>query len=364
MVVKMAFVHSLSGVTLTSANNRQTESAMPTRLGEKRLDNEGGNPWEIPEWEFPTGATVRRQLEFLTRFAVLAPSGHNRQPWKFRIRRDQIDILADRSRSMPTADPRDRELIMSCGTALHHLRVAMMHYGITPVVRIFPNLHEQNLVASIGFGPAFEPTVEQHQLFMAIRHRRTHRAPFVDRDIDEVARERLRAAVESEDVAVSLIGDANLKERIARLVSEGELSLLADSDYVADLSRWIRIPFGRGIASGLSTWRQRRARRLSKLTTSAPLLVVLSTPTDTAPAWLAAGQAISHVLLKAREFGIFGSFVNQPVVAANLRPKIAELTGGPAYPQIILRMGYGHETEPTQRRVAPSVTVHESPETP
>jgi hypothetical protein len=87
--------------------------------------------------------------------------------------------------------------------------------------------------------------------------------------------------------------------------------------------------------------------------------VILSTTTDTAPAWLATGQAISHVLLKAREYGIFASFINQPVIATSLRSQIVQITGGPSYPQIILRMGYGEETRPTKRRDASNVIVEE-----
>ena len=34
-------------------------------------------------------------LQELVRFATLAPSGHNTQPWRFRIERDRIDLLPD-----------------------------------------------------------------------------------------------------------------------------------------------------------------------------------------------------------------------------------------------------------------------------
>lgn len=299
---------------------------------------------------------MRRQLEFLARFAVLAPSGHNRQPWKFRIARDRIDILADRSRSMPTADPRDRELIMSCGAALHHLRVAMTHYGIQPVVRVFPNLHEPDLVASVSAGPSVQPGVEEHQLFMAIRHRRTHRAPFVDRAIDDTAQAGLRAAVEAESVVPFVIADATLKGRVADLVSTGEANLLSNARYVEDISKWIGSPTRPNLLGGVLNWRERRARKLSEITRGAPVLVVLSTPTDTAPAWLATGQAISHILLKAREYGIYASFINQPVVAEGLRSDIVAITGGPSYPQIILRMGYGVEIPASDRSTADRVT--------
>lgn len=346
----MQFIHPLG---LMAQHAPSADAPRTARRGSWRRR---ADPWSIEEWEYPAGAEMRRQLEFLARFAILAPSGHNRQPWKFRILRDRIDILADRSRSMPAADPRDRELIMSCGAALHHLRVAMVHYGIQPIVRVLPDLHDPDLVASVLPGPAVEPSVEQHQLFMAIRHRRTHRAPFRDRPIDEMAMKGIREAVEDEGVSAFLVDNPLLKERISTLVGDGETRLLADRGYVEDLAKWIGSPRP-GVFSGMLNWRERRAKRIAEIARSAPLLAILSTATDTAPAWLATGQAISHVLLKAREFGIYASFINQPVVATELRTKVQEITGGPTYPQIVLRMGYGEERSPSGRRPVARVTI-------
>ena len=41
--------------------------------------------WEIKEGDFPRGGSMREKLEFLVRYAILAPSSHNAQPWKFRV---------------------------------------------------------------------------------------------------------------------------------------------------------------------------------------------------------------------------------------------------------------------------------------
>src|SRR5581483_508153 len=57
--------------------------------------------------------------------ALQAPSVHNTQPWRWRIGDDTIDLLADRTRHLPSTDPDGRDLVISCGAALHHLRVAL-----------------------------------------------------------------------------------------------------------------------------------------------------------------------------------------------------------------------------------------------
>ena len=43
--------------------------------------------------------------------AVKAPSGHNTQPWLFRVQKDRIQILPDMSKSLPVVDPDNRESV-------------------------------------------------------------------------------------------------------------------------------------------------------------------------------------------------------------------------------------------------------------
>lgn len=62
-------------------------------------------------------ASLSEKLHFLLRYAILAPSGHNSQPWLFKIvgNNNIIEVYADRSRALPLVDPDERELIISCG---------------------------------------------------------------------------------------------------------------------------------------------------------------------------------------------------------------------------------------------------------
>src|SRR5918911_1973883 len=81
-------------------------------------------------------AAYLKKFNFLLRYAVLAPSGHNTQPWLFKIAgsNNTIEIYADRSRALPVVDPDDRELVISCGAALGTMRVALRRCGRVPGV--------------------------------------------------------------------------------------------------------------------------------------------------------------------------------------------------------------------------------------
>jgi len=49
------------------------------------------NPWEVRETDFRIAGTTAEQLRFLLQYAVLAPSGHNTQPWLFKIDGDAVE---------------------------------------------------------------------------------------------------------------------------------------------------------------------------------------------------------------------------------------------------------------------------------
>jgi hypothetical protein len=105
--------------------------------------------------------------------AILAPSSHNTQPWRFVSGGRELLICADRTRSLPNIDPFDRELIISCGAALFNLRVALAHFLIPVEITTLPYSAEPDVVARIAFpesGPALK---ELADLFNAITKRAT-----------------------------------------------------------------------------------------------------------------------------------------------------------------------------------------------
>jgi hypothetical protein len=96
------------------------------------------------------------------------------------------------------------------------------------------------------------------------------------------------------------------------------------------------------------------AARDQDIALHSPVLAVLGTNADDVPSWIAAGQALQSILLRARAEGVWASFLNQPIEVESLRPQLASTIGAEGYPQILLRLGYAADTAPTPRR-----TVHE-----
>jgi hypothetical protein len=135
-------------------------------------------PWLIDEADFYEIEDGRAQKEFLLRYAVLAPSGHNTQPWTFRIADEGVEVRPDYSRRLPVADPADRELMISIGAAITNLRVAAAHFGFESTT-----LYDGDGVL-IALRETCKPDEQLCALFPAITQRHTNRADFDRRPID------------------------------------------------------------------------------------------------------------------------------------------------------------------------------------
>ena len=51
--------------------------------------------WALSEDDFPRADALENQLGFLLRYAILAPSTKNSQPWAFSIQGNRIHLIVD-----------------------------------------------------------------------------------------------------------------------------------------------------------------------------------------------------------------------------------------------------------------------------
>ena len=71
--------------------------------------------------------------------AILAPNSHNRQPWLVDLREpDAITLHVDRERLLPMTDPWFRQVIVSQGTFIESLVLALRERGQAARVQLFP----------------------------------------------------------------------------------------------------------------------------------------------------------------------------------------------------------------------------------
>jgi hypothetical protein len=333
------------------------------------------NPWDVRETDYPQKGDIADKWRFLLKYAVLAPSGHNTQPWLFHVDGDTVELRADRSRHLPVVDPDGRELTMSCGAALMHLRVAAARFGLVTEVRPFPEPHDSELLSRVRIMGDRPPMEQDVRLFDAITSRHTHRLPFTRDEVPPELLARLQAAAGMEGAWLCPVPTGAVRQAVADLVAHGDRTQLRSNAFRAELADWIRAgsggggdgmpPSAFGFASAADyvtplvalTVRtldvgKRQAEVDRGLALEAPALGVLGTGGDSPRDWLVAGQALARVLLLARSQGLSASFLNQPVEVEVLRRMLRGVLNTPGLPQLVLRMGYAQDAvpQPTPRR--------------
>lgn len=335
------------------------------------------DPWNVSELAFPAKGSASEKLKFMLLYAVLAPSSHNSQPWLFNLADDAVELYADRQRSLPQVDPEDRELILSCGAALLCLRVTLHHFTYSGEVECFPEPHDQNLLARVRLGGREVPSPENEELFHAILKRRTNRQPFERWTVAQALVAKLEQAAAQEDAWFRAVDDPEERAAVAALVAEGDRMQMSGRAFRAELAAWMRpnrssshdgIP-GSGLGLGdLASYAgpllvrtfdvgKSRAAHDHEIAEGSPLLAVLATDYDRPGDWLAAGQALGRVLLRARADGVSASYLNQPIEVAELRPRLRDALGLAGFPQLLLRLGYGADPKPTPRRSLEEVLI-------
>lgn len=325
---------------------------------------------------FPRGGSADEIWRFLVRYAIRAPSGHNTQPWRFCIVDGRLRVYADRLRRLPVVDPDDRELVISCGAALAHLVVAMRHFGSAGRVTPFPDPGDPDLLATAELGEAHAPRPGDHDLFEAIDNRHTHRSEFDARPIPPRILAQLTRDASRAGATLHPVTSSEQKDAIATLVAKGDRAQFDDREFRRELAAWVRPNRTRrgdgmpGHAFGLSDLASHlgptviatidtgasQAEQDERLARTAPALLVLGTAGDLPPDWLAAGQAVAVVLLRATAHGLLASFLNQPIELPALRNRLRHRLGED-HPQLLLRIGYPANNRPTPRRAVSDVLV-------
>ncbi|MFF9689443.1 Acg family FMN-binding oxidoreductase [Streptomyces sp. NPDC014623] len=305
--------------------------------------------------------------------ATKAPSMHNAQPWKFRYvpALNVLRLHMDTDRSMPRTDPTHRGMHISCGAALFNLRVAVAHAGWSAEVQLLPDPDDPTLLATAVFAER-EGNDSVSSLYPAIHHRHSSREPFTDEPVPEVLLDGLKGAARAEGAAMSVLGDWQV-DAVIDVVREAAQDETLSPAVREEITRWTgsgtgvsdgipayafgpRHHYGRAPVRDFAVGRKVPDRRSADFE-QAPCLAVLGTPEDRPRDWLLAGQALERVLLQSTLDGLSTSLNSQALERPELRWLLRAPHSGSAsaFPQMLLRLGYGPVVPPTPRRAVSDV---------
>lgn len=311
-------------------------------------------------------ATVPEQvLRRVVTLACRAPSVYNTQPWAWRVRPDGLELYADHQRRLAVADPQGRELVISCGAALHHARIAARALGWEPTVRRSPEAAAPALLARIRLTPAIPPRSAAGDL-AALHERRTDRRRFTSWPVPQERVEELAAVSRDEHTGAVAVTDVTERFRVELLVSRA-LQLQARSDELAEeQGRWLDRRRGDGVPIGTVPDRPGETSHRSRFglgtlddpgrdVEGSDGLLVLCAERDDRDAWLRCGEGLSALWLHAVRHGMSIVPLTQVVEVAETRSALRhELFGGLAHPLLLVRVGWQpigrSQLDPTPRR--------------
>jgi hypothetical protein len=323
--------------------------------------------------------TAAQITAYLVGAAVWAPSVHNTQPWWFAADGGGIALYADRGRQLGVADPRGREMMISCGAALFTAKLALRSLGFVVETRVLPEGSNPLLVARLRWRRLAAPAGFELRLFSQVTRRRTHRGGFEPLPLRPGLLAALRQGAERDGAALRVAANETSTAALAAVVDMAERVQRSDSRYARELAAWAPPPgsprldgvspssyparpdrtspyfpgrdFAHGHGWGLPASSPAAAARFTGL------VCLLTTPDDTPADWVHAGHALQRILLTSASCGAAAALHSQPVEISWLREMIQVQLGDGSYPQLVLRLGTVIQNAVSVRRPPESVLI-------
>jgi nitroreductase len=308
--------------------------------------------------------------------ACNAPSILNTQPWLWRIHPDRLDLFANRSRHLAAGDPQARQLMISCGAALHHARIALAADGWAARVTRLPKASDPDLLATLVIDGRAAATMEALRLAHVIRIRHTDRRPVSERPIPDVGLQAIAAAARAEGnlhvLTSENVTDLGSAAGRAAAVEAGDAQIAAELAYWTGRARLS----GTGLPASVlpdqptqTTVPSRDFGRPGTLPVGAghdwsAVYALLYGDGDGPQDWLRAGEALSAAWLTATTIGVSVVPLSGVVEIASTSHTLRRLLAGLGHPYLALRLGIAnpqrHWPPPRTPRLAIAQVVDDS----
>jgi nitroreductase len=323
--------------------------------------------------EFPRIYPIQEQLRFLLRYAVLAPSTRNTQPWRFRVDRERIEIRADLTRWHAVADPDRRELYLSLGCAIENLIVAAEQFGFRHAVAYLPAWPDEEVVAVLAFRPGGRGTPERRGLTLStLLARRSAHGRFSSSEVCAADITALRQSLTESDLELSFATEPERRRVLQELHRMAHEIALADPAYRAELAGWVEggafgtpWPISKlGRAAIASGGVARELARLDAIAVgSAPLLMLISSRDDDRPSQIRSGQLLERLWLAATARGLGLQPLSAALEVPRLRSRLSSLMGAEfPWAQQLVRVGHPRHTSGHRTPRRPLEEVIDAPE--
>ncbi len=305
---------------------------------------------------------------FMVDQATKAPSGHNTQPWLFKINECSVEISPNFEKALPVVDFDNRELFVTLGCATENLCIAASSMGYETSVS---NNSEGLITITLTKSDLIIP----NPLFDQISKRQTNRSVYNRTIISEDTIGILAKLPYEMGTKVHFYKTGTQDfDSISNFVYQGNSVQLQDEGFKQELRGWMRYnkKHQNQTNDGLSyavfgapnlpmfivkpiMYREVNEKTQNKgdkkKIESSSHFVLFTTQSNTIDAWINLGRSLERFLLKSTELGIVHAHLNQPnEIRALSEQMVKTLNIEDEYPTILLRIGYGDQMPYSKRK--------------
>lgn len=312
--------------------------------------------WHIESTKFTDKLSDIDKLLFFSRYAILAPSGHNTQPWLLKKKKDSIILFADDSRLLPYSGIQANEPYVSLGSFIGVLELAAKAYGYELKIIFY---QKDNKIAEIKILGKVNP---DRDLIKAITSRVSNRNLYKKKSIpDKTLKKIIDRKIDK--VYYKILTKNNEIDFIANQTTQATHKIMSDSKFRLELSKWVRnnntrkhdgMPgYVQGIPTPISMIAKHvikrfnvskdQAKKDSRRILNTPCLIIVGVKTHNKHSLVNAGRFFSSICVLAQKEGIdttgLGAAIIDPVTTSNVIQEYSL----PGKPIAIIRLGYANK---------------------
>jgi len=320
--------------------------------------------WEVNSSDFPIDGTEDEKIRFLLNYAILAPSSHNAQPWKFHVDGNTVFFHAVPERALTVSDPTGRLQHISFGTAIENFVIAADYFGFNPEVELFTKGQHGDAVASVKLGDHISQSLDENHLLHQIPQRHSNRHNYKAEPVPNAFTDMLDG-IGSEQVGVHMIDDQERRDAYADLIMAARLGAFDHAPFREEMADYKRNNFTAqhtgipGFTMGFPALkslvapfmiRKTNVVKLSQekdeknLKEGTPAYIAITAREQTPEHWIESGRAFQRLLLTATRHGLNTSINVSPAMPGELYERFKEILGTDDFPQISCRIGFAEKT--------------------
>lgn len=316
------------------------------------MTRENYSAWHINAGTYKSDWSDDKKLRFFAKYAVLAPSGHNTQPWRFTFTAREMTLKADPKRKLPYSGIQANEPYVSLGACLGILELAAKGFGCKLEIKY---ITKNDTAARVRIDGTVAP---DPSLLDAITARVSNRnsyetAPLPQRLIKDFVKPEFggtKTYVLTEKQDISYVAD---------LTKEATITTFTDSEFRKELSKWVRnnltnrfdgMPgFAQGIPTPVSLFAKHiikhinvskdQAKKDSDRVLRSSGLVIVEAKNSSPEALMDAGRVYAHICVCAQQQGIATAGVGAAIIEPETTKRLMKKLGLSGKPIAIIRFG-------------------------